>query len=76
MSETKLCPFRRVFDQILYEQLKQQKMDSAAGLSELFWDCLQEKCAMWHPEHTETQIHELGVHEYRVPGYCGLAGKP
>lgn len=79
---TKLCPFRRVFDQILYEQLQRQKMDSAAGLSELFGDCLQERCAMWrtgldyatarHIQKTPGQVD----YDIDCVGFCGLAGKP
>ncbi len=63
-NEPKLCPFRKWVD-----------LKKIPDYYDIFGPCIEGKCQMWHPEHTETQIHELGVHEYIVQGYCGLAGK-
>ena len=71
MSEPKLCPFRK---SAMIEALESDGKQSHTR--DQFAPCLQEKCAMWIPEHTETTMWEAGHHEHVVAGRCGLRGEP
>lgn len=64
MSEKKLCPFRK-----LRAIQRGTALGVEIGSEEDLLPCLEEKCAMWRGPW-------LFMDESRVPGHCGLAGKP
>lgn len=71
MSEPKLCPFRKHFN-------APSALTNAAIIEwqDEFAPCLQEKCAMWHPARHVVVPESPPAHEYDIPGYCGIGGKP